>query len=116
MKSMQIIRDEEIQMWQPSDERFRRYTKKDGIYTLKNSLPNRCARIWFNPVVTWDGKVVPCCFDKNAEYVMGDLSKDSFREIWDGPKYRIFRRSILTGRNMIDVCRNCTSGLTGVRY
>ena len=88
---------------------------KDGEYVINNSLPDRCARLWFNPVVTWDGKVVPCCFDKDAEYVMGDLNTDSFREIWDGPKYRIFRKSILTGRHMIEICRNCTSGLIGIK-
>ena len=59
-------------------------------------------RFWFNPVITWDGKVVPCCFDKDAEYVMGDLNQDSFREIWNGTKYRIFRKSILSG-DMIDM-------------
>ena len=95
---------------------FQRYKMEDGQYLIKNSFQNRCARLWFNPVITWDGKVVPCCFDKDAEYVMGDLNIDSFRDIWDGPKYRIFRKSILTGRHMIEMCRNCTSGLKGVRY
>jgi radical SAM protein with 4Fe4S-binding SPASM domain len=116
LKSMQIINYDDIENWLPVDKKFRRYELRDGIYQIKNSFPDRCARLWFNPVITWDGKVVPCCFDKDAEYVMGDLRNDSFREIWDGPKYRIFRRSILTGRNMIDMCRNCTSGLKGVRY
>jgi radical SAM protein with 4Fe4S-binding SPASM domain len=116
LKSMQIVNKEEIGTWLPSEGRFRRYDMKEGEYVLKSSLPDRCARLWFNPVITWDGKVVPCCFDKDAEYVLGDLKIDSFREIWNGPKYRMFRKSILTGRNMIEMCRNCTSGLRGVRF
>jgi len=114
LKSMQINAKEDIASWIPIKERFRRYKLKNGGYVIKNSLPDRCARLWLSPVITWDGKVLPCCFDKNAEYVMGDLNQDSFREIWNGPKYRIFRKSILTGRHMIEICRNCTSGLRGV--
>lgn len=116
LKSMQINKKEDIALWLPINERYRRYKEKDGEYVIKNSFPDRCARLWLNPVITWDGKVIPCCFDKDAEYVMGDLNNDSFREIWDGPKYRIFRKSILSGRHMIEICRNCTSGLRGVRY
>ncbi|HPT20995.1 MAG TPA: radical SAM/SPASM domain-containing protein [Bacteroidales bacterium] len=116
LKSMQIIDKENVGNWLPVNKKFRRYRSHDGEYIIKNSLPDRCARLWFNPVVTWDGKVVPCCFDKNAEFVMGDLNQDSFREIWNGPKYRSFRKSILSGRYMIDICRNCTSGLRGVKY
>lgn len=115
LKSMQIINSREILTWIPSVKRFSRYETDNGRFRIKSAFNNRCARLWFNPVITWDGKVVPCCFDKDAEYVMGDLNNDSFRDIWDGPKYRIFRKSILTGRHMIDMCRNCTSGLQGVR-
>jgi radical SAM protein with 4Fe4S-binding SPASM domain len=79
-------------------------------------MPDNCARLWFNPVVTWDGKVLPCCFDKDAEHIMGDLSQESFREIWNGPRYRVFRKAILKDRSMIEICRNCSSGLKGVKY
>jgi radical SAM protein with 4Fe4S-binding SPASM domain len=116
LKSMQIINQDEIGEWLPLNGRYRRYKMKKGEYVIKNTLPDRCARLWFNPVITWDGKVIPCCFDKNAENVMGDLNFDSFREIWNGPKYRIFRKSLLAGRHMIEICRNCTSGLRGVEY
>jgi radical SAM protein with 4Fe4S-binding SPASM domain len=116
LKSMQINDKKDIEKWLPQNGRFSRYKLKNGEYTIRNSFPNRCARLWFNPVITWDGKVIPCCFDKDAEHVMGDLSQDSFRDIWNGPKYRIFRKSILSGRHMIDICRNCTSGLIGVKY
>ncbi len=116
LKSMQIINKVDFSNWLPIDTRFRRYENKCNVYTLKNSYPDRCARLWFNPVLTWDGKVLPCCFDKNADHVMGDLNEDSFREIWTGPKYRIFRKSVLSGRRMNDICLNCTSGLKGVIY
>jgi radical SAM protein with 4Fe4S-binding SPASM domain len=116
LKSMQITDKAAIGTWLPSDNRFKRYETKDGSFVLRSSMPDRCSRLWFNPVITWDGKVVPCCFDKDAEYIMGDLNQDSFREIWNGPKYRVFRKSILSGRHTIEICRNCTSGLAGVKY
>ena len=116
LKSMQFINDADIGTWLPSGRKFRRYREKEGSWVIKSRMPDRCARLWFNPVITWDGKVIPCCFDKDAEYVMGDLNQDSFCEIWNGPKYRIFRKSILSGRQMIEICRNCTSGLFGVKY
>jgi radical SAM protein with 4Fe4S-binding SPASM domain len=67
--------------------------------------------MWFNPVITWDGKVIPCCFDKDADHILGNINEDSFRKIWTGQRYTIFRKGILNGRKMTEICRNCTSGL-----
>jgi radical SAM protein with 4Fe4S-binding SPASM domain len=113
---MQVINNEHIDYWMPENEKYRRYEKNNGNYSIKNDLGNNCLRLLFNPVVTSEGKVVPCCFDKNADHVMGDLNNSSFREIWHGEKYMIFRNSVLTDRKSIEICRNCTSGLRGVRY
>jgi radical SAM protein with 4Fe4S-binding SPASM domain len=116
LKSMQVINSQDVGKWMPSEKKYMRYKNTDGKYFIKNSLPARCLRLWLNPVITWDGKVIPCCFDKDTEFVMGDLKNESFRSIWNGKQYNEFRKKILTGRNKINICRNCTSGIRGVRY
>lgn len=115
LKSMQIIDDERFEYWLPENKKFARYRKADANYKIKSRLSNRCLRLWLNPVITWDGKVVPCCFDKDAEHIMGDLNVSSFREIWHGEEYKAFRNSVLKNRKSIPICRNCTSGLKGVK-
>jgi radical SAM protein with 4Fe4S-binding SPASM domain len=116
LKSMQIISKGNFEYWLPDNSRYSRYRIMDGEFRIKSSMPARCARLWFNPVVTWDGKVLPCCFDKDADHIMGDLNHESFREIWNGTRYRMFRRILLEERSTIVICRNCTSGLRGVIY
>ena len=115
LKSMQVMNCERIEEWMPENEKFRRYRKNEnGIFKLNNSYNNSCLRLWTNPVITWDGKVVPCCFDKDADHVMGDLNKESLRGIWHGEKFKSFRDAVLRNRQAIEICRNCTSGLKGV--
>ena len=77
-------------------------------YTIKNNLPNFCFRMWSSCVITWDGKVVPCCYDKDAIHVMGDLGKQTFGEIWRSQRYDDFRKGILEHRKSIDICSNCS--------
>lgn len=95
----------------PTIEKYSRY-KKDGSgqYRLKYKLKDHCWKLWHSTVITWDGKVVPCCFDKDAEHRLGDLQSRSFEEIWKGESYQGFRASVLGSRSSIDICRNCTEG------
>lgn len=116
LKSMQVLNSRDAGKWMPSDKRYVRYKNAGGKYALRNSMPARCLRLWFNPVITWDGRVVPCCFDKDADYAMGDLKNESFRSIWNGSKFIEFRKKVLTEREMTDICRNCTSGMKGISY
>lgn len=95
----------------PSIEKYARYTKRaDGSYQIKNRLLNQCWKMWNSCVITWDGKVVPCCFDKDASHTLGDLQNFSFKDIWFGEAYNHFRSALLTSRGEIDICRNCTEG------
>ncbi len=95
----------------PTIEKYSRYAKQnDGTYSIKNELLNHCWKLWHSCVITWDGLVVPCCFDKDAEHRLGDLKKERFAELWHGPAYKNFRIQLLKGRDQIDICTNCTEG------
>ncbi len=95
-----------------SDPRLRRYDRDpSGRWTLRNPLHDRCWRMWQGAVMTWDGKVVPCCFDKDAQHAMGQAQDGaSFREIWRGDDYQRFRSAVFSDRSGIEMCRNCTEG------
>jgi len=95
----------------PLNEKYSRYKKlATGKYVIKNELLNQCWRMWSACVITWDGVIVPCCFDKDAKHQLGDLKKQSFRNVWSSAKYQDFRHAILKSRKEIDICRNCSEG------
>ena len=95
----------------PSNEEYSRYKlQKDGTYSLKYKTGNNCWRMWSGSVITWDGKVVPCCFDKDAVHQLGDLSTSTFSEVWKNKKYQMFRQNVFKSRNSIDICQNCSEG------
>jgi radical SAM protein with 4Fe4S-binding SPASM domain len=95
----------------PENEKYSRYARQsDGTYKLKHATGNHCWRMWSGSVITWDGKVVPCCFDKDAQHVLGSIDTADFQKIWKNKTYRNFRQAILTGRNQIDICQNCSEG------
>lgn len=94
----------------PLNEKYSRYRKTGSRYSIKNALLNQCWRMWSSCVITWDGLVVPCCFDKDAKHRLGDLKSLSFAEIWNSGGYKAFRQSILKSRQEIDICKNCSEG------
>ncbi len=95
----------------PADTSYSRYERTpEGSFALKNKLYNHCWKMWHSSVITWDGLIVPCCFDKDADYRMGLFNGGNFWEFWEGPDYQSFRERILTDRKGIDICRNCSEG------
>lgn len=97
----------------PTIEKYSRYKSNgDGTYRIKNKLENKCWKMWQSCVVTWDGQVIPCCFDKDATHSMGNVSEHTFEDIWHSKPYNHFRKSLLTSRSEIEICKNCTEGLT----
>lgn len=95
----------------PKNDHYSRYKQQpDGTWKIKNKLIDHCWKMWHSAVITWDGLVVPCCFDKDAQYRMGDINKGGFKKVWFNRTYKSFRRTLIGGRKNIDMCKNCTEG------
>lgn len=111
LKTAQIYDYEEGSDLIPTIEKYSRYqVQADGKYSIKNKFVDHCWKMWHSCVITWDGAVVPCCFDKDAEYKLGDMKTSTFRQLWKGKKYRDFRASLIRSRSEIEMCKNCTEG------
>ena len=96
----------------PTQERYSRYQRDEsGRYQIKNPLENQCWKLWQGAEVTWDGKVLPCCFDKDAAHIMGTLHTHKFSDIWHSDQYAEFRHKILQSRKSIEICQNCSEGM-----
>jgi radical SAM protein with 4Fe4S-binding SPASM domain len=97
----------------PTLNKYSRYKKdKDGKMQIKSGLNNHCWRLWSGNVLTWDGLVVPCCFDKDATHQLGNLKTQSFKQVWNNSNYQQFRKELMTSRKNIDICANCSEGLS----
>ena len=95
----------------PVNEKYSRYKRNaDGSFKAKNKFANRCWKLWHANVITWDGLVVPCCFDKDAMHRLGNLKNESFKEIWQNDNYKQFRSELMKSRKNIDICANCSEG------
>lgn len=112
LKTAQIYDYENGSELIPMLDQYSRYrlNPATGKYEIKNNLLNHCWKLWQGAEITWDGRVLPCCFDKDAQYEMGKMPETSFKAIWRNPAYAAFRAKILKGRDEIDICRNCTEG------
>jgi radical SAM protein with 4Fe4S-binding SPASM domain len=109
-KSAQIYNYENGNELIPENESMARYSFTNGQWVIKNKLLNHCWKLWHSCVITWDGAVVPCCFDKDAKYKQGNINEVKFEEIWKNGSYASFRAKVLHARKNIDICSNCSEG------
>jgi len=111
IKTAQVYDFEQGNALIPQDGRYSRYEPlPDGTWRIRNKLLNHCWKLWQGAEITWDGRVLPCCFDKDAQHEMGRFPEQSLAQIWQSAPYRDFRARLTQGRKEIDICRNCTEG------
>ena len=69
LKTAQVYDYENDRELIPENPKYARYVRdKNGKWKIKRRIRNRCFRMWSGAVITWDGRVVPCCFDKDAAH------------------------------------------------
>ncbi len=109
LKSAQIYNFSEKTNLIPDINKYSRYKRNsDNTFSLKKKPKNRCKRLGETTVITWQGNILPCCFDKSENHIMGHISSKSFKKIWKDKSYNNFRKQVLNNRTKIDICNNCT--------
>lgn len=67
-----------------------------------------CPQPFFHMQINPDGKVVPC-YSFEYPRIMGECTRESVVDIWNGPTFRRFRRKMLDGIEALGgVCSRCT--------
>lgn len=54
-----------------------------------------CTYPFRSVVVLWDGRVVPCCRDADAQYPLGSLEEEDLAGLWSGERARELRSTYL---------------------
>ena len=72
---------------------------------IKERYPHFCSMATNYVKIEPNGKVFPCCRGPR-ELEMGNVNEQSIEQIWNGPKYREFRRR-MHARDYPEVCRGC---------
>lgn len=115
IKSAQIYGFENKQDILPENSELSRYDFNGKQPHIKSKLPDRCWRLWHSGVITVQGDWVPCCFDKDADFAMGNILTEELSAIWKNKQYQNFRNKLFSDRKSIPMCRNCTEGLHDIR-
>lgn len=109
LKTTQIYGFENGSELIPQNTQYSRYIPNgNGTWKLKKEIQNKCWRMWQGAVFTWDGKLLPCCFDKDGQHVMGKIQENHLKDIWNNNAYNAFRKQLLNDRTQIEICKNCT--------
>lgn len=70
-----------------------------------------CRRPWTLMYITAHGRVIPCCIAPFSmrgydNFTLGDATKETLHAIWNGERYRKFRKQLLSDRPPSS-CANC---------
>ena len=68
-----------------------------------------CSRLWSTICIAWNGEVLPCVYNANHEYTLGDMKKERLLDIWNGQRMVRLREAMIDGSylKMSPLCANC---------
>lgn len=109
IKSAQIYElKQSSEILPPENPVYSRYGKNEsGEFYLVKKKRNYCWRQWSSAVVTWEGDVTPCCFDKEARHVYGNLKEHCLYDLWENRYAAQFRENLFQHRNLPEICKEC---------
>lgn len=66
-----------------------------------------CYVPWYSCLISTDGDVYPCCYQSIRGVKVGNVLREPFAEIWNGPAMQAFRRGLREDRCGDKVCATC---------
>ncbi|HOU69624.1 MAG TPA: radical SAM protein [Paludibacteraceae bacterium] len=90
----------------PLNEKYSRYEKVGSHYRLKTKKHKSCWRQWSACIVTCDGLVSPCCYDKEAEMAYGNAFASGFKSCWFSGNALALRKQLMLGKRYA-ICKDC---------
>jgi len=78
----------------PNSEFHQEY---DYFERKPNIAKGYCGYLWKIATVNWDGSVFPCCWVYESEHKVGNITEQSFKEIWNNELFRSSRDLFLKG-------------------
>ena len=101
-----IVDSVEIQMERPP-ELFSKIEEGDfGKFNKKNIKKYECVKPWEDMAIYADGAVTPCCAFIARKIPIGNVKKNSIKELWNGEKMKIIREG-LSNNDPIKACQLC---------
>jgi len=82
---------------------------KAWMSALPSAISNKpCIMLWRKLTIYWDGIASPCCNDYDKGFILGDLKKQTIREIWNGKPLVALRKIHLAGKAQeVPLCKGC---------
>jgi len=80
-----------------------------GIEKTSHSADDKvvCDFPWRKMTVSWDGELVPCCFDYNKRYSLGNINDNTLVEIWNGEPMHALRQEFISNKVSNPLCEGC---------
>ena len=104
-KTAQLYDYQNGHLLMPSDPRYSRYIKgTDGLYH-RRKLSKGCFRVWSGAVVTTNGEVLPCCYDKAHDYAYGNIMNAPLKDLFCSDKANAFRQAAM--QQTPQICQEC---------
>jgi MoaA/NifB/PqqE/SkfB family radical SAM enzyme len=109
----------EITMTMAERLELERYNPAKAVHrfhstSMEPGETKQCNVPWEIPFIDREGRVFPCCSaSRDGAAVMGDLKHESWDEIWNGLRFREFRKCLLTGTNIPTICQSCNGAPRG---
>lgn len=104
-----IFIDNVIPLWSDFEELNQKMKgEKQGVHGQKVRNVEVCPYPFYSLIINSDGEVTVCCADWKRKLVVGDLKKETLKEIWNGERLRNFWIKMLQGeKNRFEMCKKC---------